>query len=66
VHKFNVMQAGVLDANALTPSFFSGRTGMMLLSTGSISFVRENMKRPYRAAFLPRRIANAPGSAGRR
>ena len=29
---------------------------MMLLSTGSLSFVRENMKTPYRTAFLPRNV----------
>jgi sn-glycerol 3-phosphate transport system substrate-binding protein len=32
---------------------------MMVLSTGSLSFVRDNMKSPYRTAFLPRNIANA-------
>ena len=32
---------------------------MMILSTGSLSFVRDNMKSPYRTAFLPRNVANA-------
>ena len=42
------------DANAVTTAFFQGRTAMMILSTGSLSFVRENMKTPYQVAFLPR------------
>lgn len=64
VHKHKVMPEGVLDANAITTAFFSGRTGMMLLSTGSLSFVRDNMKLPYKVAFLPRNIANAAPIGG--
>lgn len=59
VHKAKVMPEGVTDANAVTTAFFQGRTGMMILSTGSLSFVRDNMKTPYRVAFLPRNIDNA-------
>jgi sn-glycerol 3-phosphate transport system substrate-binding protein len=59
VHKWKVMPEGVTDANAVTTAFFQGRTGMMILSTGSLSFVRDNMRSPYRTAFLPRNVANA-------
>ena len=59
VHQAKVMPEGVSDANAVTTAFFQGRTGMMILSTGSLSFVRENMKAPYRTAFLPRNLDNA-------
>ncbi len=59
VHKWKVMPEGVTDANAVTTAFFQGRTGMMILSTGSLSFVRDNMKSPYRTAFLPRNLVNA-------
>jgi sn-glycerol 3-phosphate transport system substrate-binding protein len=59
VHKWKVMPEGVTDANAVTTAFFQGRTGMMILSTGSLSFVRENMKLAYRTAFLPRNLVNA-------
>ena len=59
VHRWKVMPEGVTDANAVTTAFFQGRTGMMILSTGSLSFVRDNMKSPYRTAFLPRNLANA-------
>ena len=59
VHQAKVMPEGVSDANAVTTAFFQGRTGMMVLSTGSLSFVRENMKAPYRTAFLPRNLDNA-------
>jgi sn-glycerol 3-phosphate transport system substrate-binding protein len=59
VHKAKAMPEGVTDANSVTTAFFQGRTGMMILSTGSLSFVRDNMKTPYRVAFLPRNLDNA-------
>jgi sn-glycerol 3-phosphate transport system substrate-binding protein len=37
---------------------------MMVLSTGSLSFVRENMKTPYRVAFMPRNLRNAAPIGG--
>ena len=64
VHKWHVMPEGVTDANAVTTAFFQGRTAMMILSTGSLSFVRENMKTPYRTAFLPRSLVNAAPIGG--
>jgi sn-glycerol 3-phosphate transport system substrate-binding protein len=64
VHKAKAMPEGVTDANAVTTAFFQGRTGMMVLSTGSLSFVRENMKTPYRTAFLPRSLVNAAPIGG--
>jgi sn-glycerol 3-phosphate transport system substrate-binding protein len=64
VHKWKVMPEGVTDANAVTTAFFQGRTAMMVLSTGSLSFVSENMKTPYRVAFLPRSIVNAAPIGG--
>jgi sn-glycerol 3-phosphate transport system substrate-binding protein len=54
----------VTDANNVTTSFFQGRTAMMILSTGSLSFVRDNMKTPYKTAFLPRRVVNAAPIGG--
>ena len=64
VHKAKAMPEGVTDANAVTTAFFQGRTGMMILSTGSLSFVRDNMKTPYRTAFLPRAFVNAAPIGG--
>jgi sn-glycerol 3-phosphate transport system substrate-binding protein len=64
VHKWKVMPEGVTDANAVTTAFFQGRTAMMVLSTGSLSFVRDNMKTPYRVAFLPRSLVNAAPIGG--
>jgi sn-glycerol 3-phosphate transport system substrate-binding protein len=64
VHKWKVMPEGVTDANAVTTAFFQGRTAMMVLSTGSLSFVRDNMKTPYRVAFLPRALVNAAPIGG--
>jgi sn-glycerol 3-phosphate transport system substrate-binding protein len=59
VHKCHFMPEGVTDANAVTTAFFQGRTAIMVLSTGSLSSVRENMKAPYRVAFLPLQFVNA-------
>ncbi len=64
VHKAKAMPEGVTDANAVTTAFFQGRTGMMILSTGSLSFVRDNMKTPYRTAFMPRAMVNAAPIGG--
>jgi len=64
VNKAKVMPPGVSDANACTSAFFAGRLGMMLLSTGSLSFVRDNMKSPYKVAFLPKAVRNAAPIGG--
>jgi hypothetical protein len=64
VNRLKVVPTGVSDANACTSAFFAGHTGMMVLSTGSLSFVRENMKTPYRVAFMPRNLRNAAPIGG--
>jgi sn-glycerol 3-phosphate transport system substrate-binding protein len=64
VNKAKVMPPGVSDANTCTVAFFAGRLGMMLLSTGSLSFVRDNMKQPYKVAFLPRHMRHAAPIGG--
>jgi sn-glycerol 3-phosphate transport system substrate-binding protein len=64
VNKAKVMPPGVSDANACTGAFFAGRLGMMLLSTGSLSFVRDNMKSAYKVAFLPKSLRNAAPIGG--
>jgi sn-glycerol 3-phosphate transport system substrate-binding protein len=64
VNQLKVIPPGVSDANACTSAFFAGHAGMMVLSTGSLSFVRENMKTPYRVAFMPRNVRNAAPIGG--
>jgi sn-glycerol 3-phosphate transport system substrate-binding protein len=64
VNKAKVMPPGVSDANACTSAFFAGRLGTMLLSTGSLSFIRDNMKSPYKVAFLPKSVRNAAPIGG--
>ena len=64
VHKHKVVPEGVTDANAMAAAFFSGRAAMILNSTGALSFVRANMKAPYRVAFVPRAITNAVAIGG--
>lgn len=53
VHKHRVMPEGVNDANAAANAFFAGRTAMLLHSTGALGFVRDNMKLPFKVAFVP-------------
>ena len=59
IHKHKVMPEGTSDANAMAAAFFTGRAAMILNSTGALSFVRANMKTPYRVAFVPRSLMNA-------
>ena len=59
-----VFPLGVSDANACISAFFAGHTAMMVLSTGSLSFVRDNMKMPYRLALMPRKLRNAAPIGG--
>jgi sn-glycerol 3-phosphate transport system substrate-binding protein len=64
VNRLKMMPPGVSDANACTSAFFAGHTGMIVLSTGSLSFVRDNMKTPYRVAFMPHNVRNAAPIGG--
>ena len=64
IHRWKVMPEGVNDANAMAAAFFSGRAAMILNSTGALGFVRQNMKSPYRVAFVPRALVNAAPIGG--
>jgi sn-glycerol 3-phosphate transport system substrate-binding protein len=59
IFKHKVMPQGVTEAGGVSTSFFAGKASMMLLSTGSLSFIRENMKTPYGVAFVPKNVRNA-------
>ncbi len=64
VNGAKAMPAGVSDANGCTTAFFAGKVGMIVLSTGSLSFIRNNMKLPYKAAFLPKGLRHAAPIGG--
>jgi sn-glycerol 3-phosphate transport system substrate-binding protein len=59
VHKFKVMPEGTIQTPAMNNAFFGGQAAMIVSSTGSLSFIRQNMKTPYRVAFIPRNVRNA-------
>jgi len=59
IFKHKVMPQGVTEAGGVSTSFFAGKASMVLLSTGSLSFIRENMKQPYDVAFVPMNVRNA-------
>ncbi len=63
-HEFEVMPAAITDGKAVSTAFFAGQTSMVVLSTGSLSFIRENMKDDYRVAFVPRNVRNAVAIGG--
>ncbi|RFB78822.1 ABC transporter substrate-binding protein [Methylovirgula sp. 4M-Z18] len=64
VNGAKAMPAGVSDTNACTTAFFAGKVGMIVLSTGSLSFIRNNMKLPYKVAFLPKGLRHAAPIGG--
>jgi sn-glycerol 3-phosphate transport system substrate-binding protein len=64
VHKHKVMAEGVTDPNAAANAFFSGRAAMLVNSTGALGFVRDNMKMPFKVAFVPRAMRNAVAIGG--
>jgi sn-glycerol 3-phosphate transport system substrate-binding protein len=47
IFKHKVMPQGVTEAGGVSTQFFAGKASMVLLSTGSLSFIRENMKQAY-------------------
>src|SRR5258708_20553259 len=59
IFKHKVMPQGITEAGGVSTAFFAGKASMVLLSTGSLSFIRENMKQPYDVAFVPQNVRNA-------
>jgi sn-glycerol 3-phosphate transport system substrate-binding protein len=59
VHKDKVMPDGIVQTPAMNNAFFGGQVSMIISSTGSLSFIRQNMKTPFKVAFIPRNIRNA-------
>jgi sn-glycerol 3-phosphate transport system substrate-binding protein len=59
VHKHKVHPAGEQKGAGVSTAFLAGQTSMMLLSTGSLTFIRDSAKFPYKVAFVPRNVRNA-------
>jgi sn-glycerol 3-phosphate transport system substrate-binding protein len=64
VHRDKVMPEGVTDGKVVSTAFFAGEASMVSLSTGSLSFIRENMKQGYAVAFVPANIRNGVAIGG--
>ena len=58
-NKHKVHPTGETKAPAITTAFLGGQASMMILSTGSLTFVRSNAKFPFKVAFVPRNVRNA-------
>lgn len=63
-HKHKVMPTGVVEGGAVSTAFFAGKASMVLLSTGSLSFIRENAKFAYNVGFVPKNVRNAVAIGG--
>jgi sn-glycerol 3-phosphate transport system substrate-binding protein len=59
VHKAKVHPAGEQKGPGVSTAFLSGNASMMLLSTGSLTHIRDNAKFPYKVAFVPKNVRNA-------
>ena len=64
ITKHKVHPSGEQKGAAVSTSFLSGNASMMLLSTGSLTHIRENAKFPYKVAFVPRNVRNAVAIGG--
>ncbi|UUX48848.1 ABC transporter substrate-binding protein [Nisaea acidiphila] len=58
-HQHKAMPTGVTNSKQVSTAFFSGKASMIVLSTGALTFVRENAKFDYDVAFMPRNIRNS-------
>ena len=57
-NKHKVHPTGETKAPAITTAFLGGQASMMILSTGSLTFVRTNAKFPFKVAFVPHNVHN--------
>jgi sn-glycerol 3-phosphate transport system substrate-binding protein len=58
VHKHKAMPTGVTPNKHVSTAFFAQKTSMIVLSTGALSFIRDNAKFNFGVAFIPRNVSN--------
>ena len=56
VYKHGVMPEGVTEGREVGAAFFAGKASMVMLSTGSLTAVRNNAKFKYNVAFIPKNV----------
>jgi len=64
VHKYGFMPGAVTEAKDASASFFAGKAAMIIVSTGALSFIRDNAKFKYGVAYVPRNVRNAAPIGG--
>ncbi len=65
VFKHKIMPKGVLDANGISTAFFEQKLGMAFLSTGALTFMRENSKDfELGVAFMPKNVRRGVAIGG--
>ncbi len=58
IHKHGIMPASITNSKQVSTDFFAGRTSMMILSTGTLSHVRNNAQFKYNVGFVPSKVRN--------
>lgn len=56
--KHEVMPKGVLSGKACTTAWFAGKSSVAIISTGSLTFLRDNAKHRYALGFIPQHVRN--------
>ena len=64
VTKHKVHPSGEQKGPSVSSAFLSGNASMMLLSTGSLTFIRDGAKFPYKVGFVPKNVRNAVAIGG--
>lgn len=59
VFKDKVQPTGELKGPAVSSAFLAGQASMVILSTGSLTFIRDKAKFPFKVAFVPKNVQNA-------
>ena len=59
VNKYKVHPPGEQKGPGVSTAFLAGNTSMMILSTGSLTHIRNNAKFPFGVAFVPMNVRSA-------
>ena len=64
IHKYKVHPDGVTQTPAMNSALFADQAAMIVSSTGSLSFIRQNMKLLYKVTFVPKNLRNVVAIGG--
>lgn len=64
VSKYKVHPPGETKGPAISAAFLAGQASMMLISTGSLTYIRDNARFPYKVGFVPMSVRDAAPIGG--